>query len=67
MLTLGGGLLDFTVCGLVLLYISVSAVVCSRIAARKHRGTDEWFVCGELLGLIAVFAVLLLPRLPKRP
>lgn len=59
--------MDFIVCGLVLLYISISAVVCSRIAARKNRGTDEWFMCGELLGLIAVLAVLLLPRLPKRP
>ena len=27
---------------------------------------DEWFVCGELLGLIALIAVLLLPRLPPR-
>ena len=70
MLSLGGSpsaLMALIVCGLVLLYISISAVVCSRIAARKNRGTDEWFMCGELLGLIAVLAVLLLPRLPNRP
>lgn len=66
MLTLAPAMMAIVVCGLVLLHISISALVCSRIAARKNRGTDEWFMCGELLGLIAVLAVLLLPRLPDR-
>jgi len=33
----------------------------------KNRGADEWFVCGEMLGLIAVVAVWLLPHLPDQP
>ena len=44
-------------------YMYVCATACSRIASRKHRGTEEWFVCGEILGLFAVIAVLFLPPL----
>ncbi len=59
--------MEIVLCVAVLLYIGVCAFLCSRIAARKNRGADEWFVCGEILGLVAVLAVLLLPRLPGRP
>ena len=46
--------------------IFIYMYACSRIAARKHRGADEWFVCGEILGVIAVIAILLLPPLVPR-
>ena len=49
--------------GAIFVYMYIRAMACSRIAARKHRGADEWFVCGEILGVIAVMAILLLPPL----
>ena len=55
--------MEFLLTGVIFVYMCVSSVACSRIAGRKGRGADEWFVCGEILGLIAVIAVLLLPPL----
>ena len=54
---------DVALVGAIFLYMAVSALACARVAARKNRGADEWFVCGELFGLIALAAVLLLPAL----
>ena len=58
--------MEILICGAIFAYMGVCATACSRIAAERNRGADEWFVCGELFGLIAVIAVLLLPRLPPR-
>ena len=55
--------MEFLLTGAIFVYMSVSAVACSRIAARKGRGADEWFVCGELLGVFAVVTLLVLPSL----
>ena len=55
--------MEFLLTGAIFVYMYVCAMACSRVATRKHRGADEWFVCGEILGLIAVIALLLLPPL----
>lgn len=55
--------MEFLLTGAIFVYMYVCAMACSRIAARKHRGADEWFVCGELLGVFAVVTVLVLPAL----
>ena len=55
--------MEFLLTGAIFVYMYVCAMACSRIAARKGRGADEWFVCGELLGLFAVVTVLVLPSL----
>lgn len=47
--------------------MAICANVCSRIAERKRRGAEEWFVCGVIFGPVAIVAVLLLPQLPERP
>ena len=47
----------------ILAYMAICAFAASHIAVRKNRGRDEWFVCGEIFGLIAVITVLLLPPL----
>ena len=58
--------MEVILCGVIFLYMGFCSFLCSRIAAGKNRGADEWFVCGEIFGLIAVIAVWLLPRLPDR-
>lgn len=59
--------MEFLLTGAIFVYMYVSAVACSRIAAGKGRGADEWFVCGQLLGVVAVITVLLLPPLKEAP
>lgn len=54
-------------CIAVFAYLAICALGCSRIAVAKNRGADEWFVCGEIFGLIAVVAIVLLPPLPSHP
>ena len=51
----------------IMIYGGICAFVCSRTAYGKNRGADEWFVCGEILGVIAVAAILLLPRCDLQP
>ncbi len=58
--------MEIVVSAVIFAYMGICAYACSRIALRKNRGADEWFVCGEIFGVIAVIAVLLLPRLPDR-
>ena len=55
--------MELLLTGAIFIYMYTCAMACSRIAARKHRGADEWFVCGQILGVIAVIAILLLPPL----
>lgn len=59
--------MEIVLCVAIIAYLAICALGCSRIAAAKNRGADEWFVCGEIFGLIAVVAIVLLPRLPSRP
>ena len=55
--------MEILLTGAILAYMYTCAMVSSRIAARKGRGTDEWFACGLILGVIAVMAILPLPEL----
>lgn len=58
--------MEVVLCSAIFASMAICANLCSRIAGRKQRGSDEWFVCGELFGPVAVLAILLLPRLPDR-
>ena len=57
--------MEFLLTGAIFVYMYVCATACSRIAGRKGRGADEWFVCGELLGVFAVVMLLVLPSLVR--
>lgn len=55
--------MEFLLTAAIFIYMYACAMACSRIAAHKGRGADEWFVCGELLGVFAVITVLALRSL----
>ena len=55
--------MEFLLTAAIFIYMYACAMACSRIAAHKGRGADEWFVCGELLGVFAVVTLLVLPSL----
>lgn len=57
--------MEFLICIVVLANMVAGAVACSRIAASKNRGSDEWFVVGEIFGVFAVPVVWLMRPLQE--